>query len=82
MALAFSRISRYWQRLHLVRGSSRLTTVEVLETYVEKAQDDGFQDIVLVMFHTAPTLLDYLRTTFAPERGVSFDERFEAIKTV
>ncbi len=44
---AFSRISRYWQRLHLVRGSSRLTTVEVLETYIEKAQDDGFQDIVL-----------------------------------
>ena len=44
---AFNRISRYWQRLHLVRGSSRLTTVEVLETYIEKAQDDGFQDIVL-----------------------------------
>ncbi len=44
---AFNHISRYWQRLHLVRGSSRLTTVEVLETYIEKARDDGFQDIVL-----------------------------------
>ncbi len=44
---AFNRISRYWQRLHLVRGSSRLTTVEVLETYIEKAREDGFQDIVL-----------------------------------
>ena len=33
------------------------------------------------LFHTAPTLLDYLRATFAPDSGVSFDDRFEAIKT-
>ncbi len=46
---AFNRISRYWQRLHLVRGSSRLTTVEVLETYIEQAREatHGYQDIVL-----------------------------------
>jgi len=44
---AFNRISRYWQRLHLVRGSSRLTTVEVMETYVEKAREDGYRDVVL-----------------------------------
>ena len=30
-----------------MRGSSRLTTVEVMETYVEKAREDGFQDVVL-----------------------------------
>jgi DNA replication protein DnaC len=36
---------------------------------------------VPVMFHTAPTLLDYLRATFAPDSGVSFDDRFDAIKT-
>jgi len=28
-------------------GSSRSTTVEVLETYIEKAREDGFQDVVL-----------------------------------
>lgn len=44
---AFDRISRYWQRLRLVRGSSRLTTVEVMETYVEQAREDGYQDVVL-----------------------------------
>jgi hypothetical protein len=30
-----------------VRGSSRSTTVEVLETYIEKAREDGYQGIVL-----------------------------------
>jgi len=44
---AFNQIARYWQRLHLVRGSSRSTTVEVLETYIEKAREDGYQDVVL-----------------------------------
>ena len=44
---AFNQIARYWQRLHLVRGSSRSTTVEVLETYIEKAREEGYQDIVL-----------------------------------
>jgi len=44
---AFNQIARYWQRLHLVRGSSRLTTVEVMETYVEKAHEEGFRDVVL-----------------------------------
>ena len=46
---AFHQISRRgaWQRLHLVRGSSRLTTVEVMETYIEKAREDGYQDVVL-----------------------------------
>jgi hypothetical protein len=28
-------------------GSSRSTTVEVLETYIEKAREDGYQDVVL-----------------------------------
>jgi replicative DNA helicase len=44
---AFNQIADYWQRLHLVRGSSRSTTVEVLETYIEKAREDGYQDVVL-----------------------------------
>ena len=44
---AFNRIVQYWQKLHLVRGSSPLTTVEVLETYIEKAREDGYQDVVL-----------------------------------
>jgi len=44
---AFNQIARYWQRLHLVRGSSRSTTVEVMETYIEKAREDGYQDVVL-----------------------------------
>jgi len=35
---------------------------------------------VPVMFHTVPTLLDYLRATFAPDSPVTFDDRFEAIK--
>ncbi len=36
---------------------------------------------VSAMCYTAPTLLDYLRATFATECGMSFDDRFEAIKT-
>ncbi len=34
-----------------------------------------------VLFYVVPALLDYLRTTFAPDNGTSFDNRFEDIKT-
>lgn len=35
-----------------------------------------------VMLLTAPDLLDYLRTTFAPESSVSFDKLFDKVRNV
>src|SRR5690606_19504912 len=35
-----------------------------------------------VMFITAPDVLDYLRTTFAPDSAVSFDKLFDQIRNV
>jgi DNA replication protein DnaC len=35
-----------------------------------------------VVFLTAPDLLDYLRTTFAPESSVSFDKLFDKVRNV
>lgn len=59
---AFNQIARYWQRLQFVRGSSRLTTVEVIETYIEKAREVGYQDIVL--------FVDYLqKVPYRPSIG-------------
>jgi replicative DNA helicase len=61
---AFNQIVHYWQRLHLVRGSSRSTTVEVLETYIEKAREEGYQDVVL--------FVDYLqKVPYRPPIGAS-----------
>lgn len=35
-----------------------------------------------VMFITAPDLLDYLRTTYAPTSTITFDKRFHAVRNV
>ncbi|MBN1890440.1 MAG: hypothetical protein JW850_20775 [Thermoflexales bacterium] len=44
---AWANLLPYWDRLCLVRGSSRRTTVDVLEKYVQWARGQGHDDIVL-----------------------------------
>jgi hypothetical protein len=37
----------YWEHLRLVRGSSRRTSVEVIETYLKKARSEGYEQVVV-----------------------------------
>ncbi len=60
---AWDNLLPYWDHLYLVRGSSRRTTVDVLEKYVLWARDQGHDDVVL--------FVDYLqKVPYIPPIGV------------
>ena len=41
------RMGAYWEHLRLVRGSSRRTSVDVIETYLKKARSEGYEQVVV-----------------------------------
>jgi replicative DNA helicase len=60
---AWDNLLPYWDHLYLVRGSSRRTTVDVLEKYILWARDQGHEDVAL--------FVDYLqKVSYIPPIGV------------
>ncbi|MBN1314594.1 MAG: hypothetical protein JXA42_03970, partial [Anaerolineales bacterium] len=69
------RMGAYWEHLRLVRGSSRRTTVKVIETYIKQAQAMGYQQIVM--------FVDYLQKVhYQPPIGAPWPNTLQRIGIV
>ncbi len=69
------RMGAYWEHLRLVRGSSRRTSVEVIETYLKKARAEGCEQVVV--------LVDYLQKVhYQPPVGAPWPDPLQRIGIV
>ena len=69
------RMGVYWEHLRLVRGSSRRTSVDVIETYVKKARAEGHEQVVV--------FVDYLQKAhYQPPIGAPWPDSLQRIGIV
>jgi len=73
-ALAFAETPAGWLLLRGGYGCGKTHLAAAIANYrLQRGQ--------LVLFLTAPDLLDHLRATFSPDSAVSYDERFEQVRS-
>ena len=74
-ASVLGRMGAYWEHLRLVQGSSRRTSVEVIETYVKQARAEGHEQVVV--------LVDYLQKVhYQPFIGAPWPDPLQRIGIV
>jgi DNA replication protein DnaC len=75
MAWQYARDPYNWIVFHGPYGSGKTHLAAAIANYAQTALNMG------PVFTVVPDLLDYLRSTFAPDSDVSYEKRFEAIRS-
>jgi DNA replication protein DnaC len=73
-ALAYAKEPQGWLILKGSYGSGKTHLAAAIANYVLESGRSA-------LFVVVPDLLDHLRTTYAPNSPVTFDQRFEAVRT-
>lgn len=76
IALAFAKCPERWLLLYGGYGTGKSHLAAAIANHV--VQDHHMQ----VYFAVAPDLLDHLRAAYAPNSSITYDERFEQIRSV